>query len=100
MNSLRDIIIKPIITEKSMTLFNDDNKYTFKVAKTANKFEIKDAIQKIFKVRVTNVTTMNVRGKVCRRGKFVGKTSDWKKAIVTVHTEDTIELNGTPLFER
>ncbi len=99
MNSLRDILIKPIVTEKSMTLFNEDNKYTFKVAKTANKFEIKDAVQKIFKVRVLSVTTMNVRGKVTRRGRFVGRTSDWKKAIVTIHKDDTIELNGAPLFE-
>ncbi len=95
----RDIIIRPIVTEKSMQLFNRDNKYTFRVAKDANKIQIREAIEEIFKVRVLRVTTMIVKGKTVRRGKYVGKKSDWKKAIVQVHQEDKIEINGSALLE-
>lgn len=99
MKTARDIIIKPIVTEHTMNLFKYDNKYTFKVLKTANKREIKGAIEEIFKVNVLKVTTMNVCGKTCRRGKYVGKTSDWKKAIVKVQPDQKIEFMGAPLFE-
>ena len=95
----RDIIIRPIVTEKSMQLFNRDNKYTFRVAKDANKIQIREAVEEIFKVRVLRVTTMIVKGKTVRRGRYVGKKSDWKKAIVQVHQEDKIEINGTALLE-
>ena len=95
----RDIIIRPIVTEKSMQLFNRDNKYTFRVAKDANKIQIREAIEEIFKVRVLRVTTMIVKGKTVRRGRYVGKKSDWKKAIVQVHQEDKIEINGAALLE-
>jgi len=78
-----DVIIKPVISETSM-----DNshikKYTFKVATNANKTEVKMAIEEIFEVQVDKVNIMNVRGKVKRMGKNVGKTSATKKAIVTL----------------
>ncbi len=80
-----DIIIKPIITEKS----NDglqDGKYTFKVNKKATKVDIARAVEKLFDVKVINVNTITVKGKEKRVGVHVGKTSDWKKAIVTIDT--------------
>ena len=88
----RDIIIKPVITEKSMA-GAVDKKYTFKVAKNANKIEIKKAVEALFGVEVAKVNTLNVNGKAKRVGRFEGRTSDWKKAVVTL-TEDskTIEF--------
>ncbi len=77
----RDIIQAPIITEKSMKLKNDFNKYTFKVAKTANKVEIKKAVEEIFKVKVLSVATINVLPKRKRVGQHVGYTAAYKKAI-------------------
>ena len=82
-----DIIIRPIITEQSMAQM-DENKYTFEVAKTSNKSEIKKAIESIFSVKVAKVNTMNMRGKVKRQGMNVGKRPNWKKAIVTL-TDDS-----------
>lgn len=87
MKAAQDIILKPIITEKSM----DDlqtGKYTFKVAKDANKSEIKKAVEQLFGVEVAKVNTMNCLGRTKRVGRYVGKTSDWKKAIITL-TEDS-----------
>lgn len=80
-----DVIIKPIVTEKS----NDglqEGKYTFKVNKKATKVEIANAVEKLFGVKVLNVNTMTVKGKEKRVGRNVGMTSDWKKAIVTIDT--------------
>ena len=82
-----DIIIRPIITEQSMSEM-EENKYTFEVAKTSNKSEIKKAIEAIFSVKVAKVNTMNMRGKVKRQGMNVGKRPNWKKAIVTL-TDDS-----------
>lgn len=85
-----DIIIKPIITERSM----DDmefKKYTFEVNPRANKSEIKKAVEKVFGVKVEKVNTQNVIGKKTRRGITVGKKKDWKKAIVTL-TNDSKEI--------
>ena len=82
-----DIIIRPIITEQSM-LEMEENKYTFEVAKTSNKSEIKKAIEAIFSVKVAKVNTMNMRGKVKRQGVNIGKRPNWKKAIVTL-TDDS-----------
>ncbi len=92
MKTAQDIIIKPVITEKSM-----DNlqvgKYTFKVAKDATKPEIKKAVEKLFGVEVAKVTTMNVNGKMKRVGRFEGRTASWKKAIVTLTPDSkTIEF--------
>ncbi|MCI1268449.1 MAG: 50S ribosomal protein L23 [Ruminococcus sp.] len=83
MKAPQDIILKPVITEKSMDGLQI-GKYTFKVAKDANKFEIANAVEKLFGVKVSKVNTMNCRGRIKRVGKFVGKTADWKKAIVTL----------------
>ena len=82
-----DIIIRPIITEQSMAQM-DENKYTFEVAKTSNKSEIKKAIESIFSVKVAKVNTMNMTGKVKRQGMNIGKRPNWKKAIVTL-TDDS-----------
>ena len=78
-----DIIIRPVITEKTMADMEED-KYTFEVAKKINKSEIKKAIEEIFSVKVAKVNTMNMTGKVKRQGMNVGKRPDWKKAIVTL----------------
>ena len=85
MESVRcyDIIISPLISEKTM-LGIQNLTYTFKVRKDAGKIEIRKAIEKIFNVKVSKVNTMNVRGRSRRRGKIVGQTPSWKKAIVTL----------------
>ena len=80
-----DIIIAPVVTEKS----NDEinlGKYTFKVNKKATKVDIARAVEKLFEVKVLKVNTMIVKGKEKRVGRSVGRTSDWKKAIVTIDT--------------
>ena len=88
----QDIILRPIITENSMDGIAD-KKYTFEVAKDANKVEIKAAVEKLFDVKVAKVNTINVDGKLRRYGRFEGFTASKKKAIVTL-TEDskTIEF--------
>ena len=87
-----DIIRRPIITEQSMDQ-TADRKYTFEVAKGANKIEIKKAVEEIFKVEVEKVTTINYIGKPKRQGVFVGKRADWKKAVVKLKEgSKTIEL--------
>lgn len=91
MKDYRDIIIKPVITEKSMDLLAD-NKYTFIVDRKANKTEIKNAIENIFRVKVANVATMTTEGKLKRVGKFAGKTPKRKKAIVTLKPGHKIRI--------
>lgn len=86
-----EIIIRPLITEKNTALMAD-NKYSFEVLRTASKPEIKRAVETIFNVTVTKVHTMNVRGKLKRRGRATGYTRDWKKAIVTLAPGDRIEI--------
>ena len=83
----QDIIIRPVITEKSMAGLAQ-KKCTFEVAKDANKVEIAKAVEELFKVKVTKVNTMNVRGQMRRQGRYEGYTPSWKKAIVTV-SEDS-----------
>lgn len=87
----RDIIIRPLITEKSTTLMAE-GKYVFEVAKAANKIEIAKAISQIFNVKVASVNTVNVEGKVKRMGRSIGKRSDYKKAIVRLAAGETIEF--------
>ena len=89
----RDIIIRPIVTEKTSDMMKD-NKYPFQVAMGANKTEIRQAIEAIFNVKVVNVNTIRVLGKTKRMGKYEGKRSDYKKAIVKLAEGNTI-----PLFE-
>ena len=88
----QDIIVRPIITEKSMTGIGM-KKYTFEVAKNATKVDVARAVEELFGVKVAKVNTMNVRGHFRRQGRSEGYTSAWKKAIVTL-TEDskTIEF--------
>lgn len=87
----RDIIKRPVITEKTQAMMNE-NKYTFEVPMTANKVEIRQAVEAIFNVKVVEVNTMRVLGKTKRMGRFVGKRSDWKKAIVRLAEGSKITL--------
>ena len=80
-----EVIIKPIVTEKSSEGLQD-GKYTFKVNKKATKIEIAKAVEKLFEVKVLKVNTVSVKGKEKRVGAHTGFTSDWKKAIVTIDT--------------
>lgn len=98
MKAAQDIIIRPIITEQS----TDNlplNKYTFEVAKDANKIEIKQAVEELFNVEVTKVNTVNCRGKEKRMGRYAGRTASYKKAVVTVNPEPSNE-KGTKKSEK
>jgi len=77
-----DIIIRPVVTEKTSIQKEDFNQVSFEVDRRANRVEIRRAIEKIFNVRVADVKTMQVKGKVKQRGRIVGKRKNWKKAIV------------------
>jgi len=87
----RSVIIRPVISEKSYALLAA-NKYTFRVHDGANKTQVRQAVEEIFGVRVLGVRTQNVKPKPKRRGINVGKRRRWKKAVVTLHAEDSIEL--------
>ncbi|MCF7919740.1 MAG: 50S ribosomal protein L23 [Candidatus Cloacimonetes bacterium] len=86
----REIIIAPLLTEKTQRSSTTDNSYTFKVSVNANKIEIKQAIEHVFGVSVLKVNTINQRGKTKRLGRYVGRRSDWKKAIVKLRAGDKI----------
>ena len=83
MKTAQDVIIRPIVTEKSMTGI-PFKKYTFRVAMDANKIEIAKAVEELFGVKVAKVNTLHVSGRSKKVGKYTGYTSDWKKAIVTL----------------
>jgi large subunit ribosomal protein L23 len=83
MKTAYDIIVKPIITEHSMSQ-SAERKYTFEVDKRANKTEIKDALEQIFGIDVLSLNTIIVKGKPKRQGRHIGRTRTWKKAIVTL----------------
>lgn len=87
----RDILIRPLITERSTALM-EEGKYVFVVAKKANKIQIAQAVAEIFKVKVEAVNTVNVMGKVKRVGRNLGKRSDYKKAIVKLAAGETIQF--------
>ncbi len=87
----RSVIIRPVISEKSYALLAA-NKYTFRVHQSATKTQVRQAIEQIFGVRVQGVRTVNVKAKPKRRGLSVGKRRHWKKAVVTLHPDDSIEL--------
>ena len=92
MNSVYNVIIRPIVSERSFDLM-EQGKYTFEVAKTASKEEIADAVEKIFGVHVLKVNTMSVKGKLKRlRTTKAGVTRSWKKAIVTLAPGEQIEI--------
>ena len=93
MNNYRDIIKAPIITEKSADLAQNHNTITFSVDVKANKTQIKQAIEKIFNVKVESVNTVNVKSKKKRFGRYTGKTNKVKKAIVKLSEGSSIELN-------
>ncbi len=86
MKTAQDIIIAPVITEKSMSGIAD-KKYTFKVDRNANKIEIAAAVENLFKVKVAKVNTISVRGQARRMGRYSGYTAAWKKAIVTLKAD-------------
>lgn len=88
----RDIIKRPVITEKSTELMTSENKYTFLVDLRANKTQIKSAIEEIFNVKVEKVNTVRVRGKIRRMGRYEGRRPDYKKAIVTLADGHSIEV--------
>ncbi|HEY1359877.1 MAG TPA: 50S ribosomal protein L23 [Thermoleophilaceae bacterium] len=90
MNS-RQVILRPVISEKSYALLAA-NKYTFRVHERANKTQVRQSVEDIFGVRVTGVRTAWVKSKPKRRGFTSGRRRQWKKAVVTLHPEDTIEL--------
>lgn len=90
----QDIVMAPVITEASMAAIGQ-KKYTFRVIKNANKQEIAKAVEELFDVKVEKVNTINVRGRSKRVGLHVGKTADWKKAIVTLKADS----KGIEFFE-
>ncbi len=85
------VLVRPIITEKN-TMLAEQGKYTFEVASTVNKIEIKQAVEEVFKVRVAAVNVMRVPGKQRRTGRNYGMTRSWKKAVVTLEAGERIEL--------
>jgi large subunit ribosomal protein L23 len=91
----RRIIRVPLVSEKGTNMRVNENKYVFKVAKEANKLEIKRAVEELFKVKVEDVTTMMMHGKPKRLGRFEGRRPDWKKAVVRLKKGETIELFET-----
>ena len=92
MKDPRDVVLKPVVSEKSYDLIQNNNIYTFVVDKRSNKTEIKQAIQEIFEVRVVSVNTMNRKGKQKRTGWTVGRRSDIKRALVKLAVGDSIDI--------
>jgi len=92
MKDIYRVIKRPLITEKANTIKEMHNKVVFVVAREANKEEIKEAVEQLFKVKVVKVATANVKGKTRRVGRTTGKRPDWKKAVVTLRAEDRIDF--------
>jgi large subunit ribosomal protein L23 len=92
MRDPRQIVLRPLVTEKATALKDEHNQVSFQVATDANKVEIRHAVEAIFKVKVTGVRTQVVFGKEKRMGRFVGRRPSWKKAIVTLGQGSKIEL--------
>ena len=92
MHNIHDVIVRPVITEKSTDQLDSNHAYTFVVARQANKIEIARAIETLFNVKVQSVRTMQYRGKERRVGRNVGRRAHWKKAVVTLREGDTIEI--------
>ncbi len=92
MKDLSRVIKRPLITERGSVLREKANQYFFQVEPAANKQEIKQAVELFFGVKVESVRTMNMRGKIKRLGRFQGKRSDWKKAVVTLAEGDSIDV--------
>jgi large subunit ribosomal protein L23 len=92
MRNVHEVIVRPVITEKSTDQLDRLHAYTFVVDRDANKVEIRHAVETLFKVRVKDVRTMRYRGKERRVGRHVGRRAAWKKAVVTLREGDTIEI--------
>lgn len=92
MKDPRDVVFKPVVSEKSYDLIQDVNTYTFLVDKRSNKTEIKQAVQVIFDVRVVSVNTMNRKGKLKRTGWVVGRRAATKRALVKLAVGDSIDI--------
>jgi len=92
MKDLSKVIVRPLITEQGALEREAHNQYHFEVDPAANKHEIRQAVEHFFGVKVTQVRTMNYRGKVKRMGRYEGKRADWKKAVVTLAKDDSIDL--------
>lgn len=92
MSDMYSILKRPLLTEKGTDQKEALNKYLFEVDVNANKIEVRNAVEKIFSVKVSDVHTVNVKGKAKRVGRHLGKRSDWKKAIVTLKAGEKIEI--------
>lgn len=92
MRNINEVIVRPLVTEKSHDMLDRLGAYTFVVAKEANKIEIAQAVEKQFNVKVSDVRTMRYAGKTKRMGKHAGRKASWKKAVVTLAQGDSIEL--------
>ncbi len=92
MKEAQEIIRRPLVTEKSGQQKETNNQYVFEVRKDANKIEVQQAVERLFKVKVLQVHTLNVLGKEKRVGRKYGKRPDWKKAVVTLKEGDRIEF--------
>ena len=92
MKELHQIIRRPLLTEKSTAQRESAHQVSFEVDRRANKVEIRTAVEKLFKVKVLSVNTINLEGKHKRQGRTIGKKSDWKKAIVTLKEGESIDF--------
>jgi large subunit ribosomal protein L23 len=92
MKTSYEVLLSPLLTEKGTLLKEKDNKVLFKVARDANKIEIKKAVEEIFKVKVDRVTTINCKGKKKRLGRYEGKRPDWKKAVVALKEGEKLDF--------
>ncbi len=92
MKSAQEIIIRPLITERAAILTEEENKVVFEVAVDANKNDIRRAVEELFDVTVVAIRTMNVKGKLKRMGRFEGRRPSWKKAIVTLSKDDSLDF--------
>jgi len=90
-----EILLRPIITERATRLSERFNQVAFEVAKKANKYQIRDAVETLYGVKVDQVRTMVIPGKLKRRGSSIGKQSSWKKALVTLQKGDVIDFYAT-----
>jgi large subunit ribosomal protein L23 len=94
MHDIYRVIKRPVVTEKGSAMKAESNKVVFEIATWANKVEVRQAVEKIFSVKVTEVQTMNVRGKLKRVGKSIGRRQNWKKAVVTLAEGSDIDVLG------
>jgi large subunit ribosomal protein L23 len=87
-----EVVMRPLVTEKTLRIAERENAYTFQVARNANKIQIRTAIESLFNVKVIGVRTSNHLGKARRMGRYTGSTPAWKKAVVRLKDGDTIEF--------